>query len=192
MAEYTANKGSFIRPYRAGANTPMIRYFECSTTASTTACIRTGDIVQFDTCAAATTCAHRIVVAQSTGGTGANLLGINGASLVGVAVECDESDGSTKGAGPNRKVGVAIFDRQTEFIAYTRWAGPVTSTLIGQARSIIRDSTNRIWQVDSTNSTTALMTCVITDVPYESIGDTGSQVVFQISPTSLVSQAIRP
>lgn len=189
MADWTASRDSFMRPFRSPHGSPFIRYFEASTVASTATGIRTGDIVQFDTATASNS--HRIVVAQSTGGGGANLLGINGSALVGVAIEPDTSDGSTKGLGTGRKIGVAVFDRQTEFLGYTRWAGPVTSTMIGQARSIIHDSTLRIWQVDSTNSTAALMTCVITDVQDQYIGDSGAPVVFRISPSSLINAAIR-
>lgn len=184
MADWTASSGSFARPYRSPHGAPQIRYFEASTCAST-ARIVTGDFVQFDT--AVTSASHRVVRAQSTGGGGANLLGINGDQLLGVAMTRDESDGSTAGVGVGRKVGVALFDGQTEFLAYTRWAGPVTSTMIGQTRSIIHDSTLRIWQVDSTNSTAALQTAVITDVPDEYIGDSGAPVIFKISVSTLVN-----
>jgi len=190
MADWTAGTGSFIRPYRSALGSPFIRYFEASTAASSAVQIHVGDIVQFDTKVASNS--HRLTMARSTGGGGTNLLGIDGQQLVGVAIEADTSDGSTKGMGTGRKIGVAVFDRQTEFLGYTRWAGPVTSTMIGQARSIIYDSTNHIWQVDSTNSTAALMTCVITDVPDQYIGDTGAPVIFRISPSTLVSVAIRP
>jgi hypothetical protein len=189
MAEWTASKGSFVRPYRSPHGAPQIRYFEASTIATTAGGIREGDLVQFDTAVASNS--HRIVVAQSTGGNGVNLLGINGNMLLGVAVTKDDSDGSTKGLGTGRKVGVALFDGQTEFLAYTRWSGPVTSTMIGQTRSIIRDSTNRIWQIDSTNSTAALQTALIVDVPDEFIGDTGAPVIFKISVSTLVSQVAK-
>lgn len=185
MADWTASKDSFVRPYRSPHGAPYIRYFEASTCASTATAIRCGDLVQFDT--AVSSASHRVVVAQSTGGGGGNLLGINGSMLLGVAVTNDESDGSTKGAGVGRKVGVALFDGETEFLAYTRQAGPVTSTMIGQTRSIIHDSTLRIWQVDSTNSTAALQTALIVDVPDEFIGDTGAPVIFKISVSTLVN-----
>lgn len=190
MADWTSGPGSFIRPYRSALGSPYIRYFEASTAASSAVRIHVGDIVQFDTAVASNS--HRLTMARSTGGNGGNLLGINGAQLVGVAIEADDSDGSTKGLGTGRKIGVAIFDRQTEFLAYTRWAGPVTSTMIGTGRSIIYDSTHHIWQIDSTNSTAALQTAIIVDVPDQYIGDTGAPVVFRISPSSLVSVAIRP
>ena len=40
MAEFTANKGSFMRPYRSPYGAPYIRYFEASTCASTAAGIQ--------------------------------------------------------------------------------------------------------------------------------------------------------
>ena len=184
MADWTASSNSCVRPYRSPFGSPSIKYFELSTAAAA-AKIVYGDLVQFDT--AVSSNSHRIVRAQSTGGNGANLLGINGDKLLGVAVGKDESDGSTLGLGPTRKIGVAVFDGITEFLAYTRWAGPVTSTMVGTLRSIIYDSTLKIWQIDSTNSTAALQTAIITNVPDAYIGDTGAPVAFKIAISTLVS-----
>lgn len=189
MADWTPSSNSFVRPYRRANGSPYIRYFEPSTAATP---IVVGDFVQFDTAVA--TSAHRIVRARSTGGGGGNLLGINGANLLGVAMTKDESDGSTSGLGNSRlkpKVGVAVFDGHTEFLGYTRWAGPVTSTMIGTTRSVIYDSTLKIWQVDSTNSTAALQTVVITDVPDAYIGDTGAPVIFKIALSTLVNASVK-
>jgi len=183
MADWTASSNSFVRPYRSPKGAPAIRYFEAST-AATASLIKTGFLVQFDTAVASAS--HRIVKAQTTGGGGGNLLGINGDKLLGVAIESDASDGST-GSGPSKKLGVALFDGETEFMAYVRGTGPVTSTMIGQNRSIIYDSTNKIFQVDSTNSTAALQTAIITDVPDAYIGDTGAPVAFKIVLSTLVS-----
>lgn len=184
MADWTASSNSQVRVYRAAYGSPNIRYFEASTAAAA-AKIVYGDLVQFDT--ATSSNSHRIMRARSTGGNGGNLLGINGNNLLGVAVTADESDGSTLGLGPKRTIGVALFDGHQSFMAYTRWAGPVTSTMVGQTRSIIYDSTLKIWQIDSTNSTAALQTAIITDVPEAYIGDTGAPVVFRISVSTLVS-----
>ena len=184
MADWTASSNSCVRPYRSPFGSPNIKYFEASTAASTNKIV-VGDLVQFDT--SVSSASHRVAKASSTGGNGVNLLGINGNALLGVAMTKDESDGSTTGLGPTRKIGVALFDGLTEFLAYTRWAGPVTSTMIGQQRSLIHDSTLRIWQVDSTNSTAALQTVIITDVPEAYIGDTGAPVAFKIALSTLVS-----
>jgi hypothetical protein len=184
MSDWTASSNSFVRVFRSPYGSPNLRYFEASTAAAA-AKIVVGDLVQFDT--ATSSNSHRVARAQSTGGGGANLLGINGNNLLGVAVTKDESDGSTLGLGPNRQIGVALFDGVQEFLAYTRWAGPVTSTMVGQQRSIIYDSTLKIWQIDSTNSTAALMTAIITDVPVAYIGDTGAPVAFKIAVSTLVS-----
>jgi hypothetical protein len=184
MADWTASSNSIVRPYRSPFGSPAIRYYEVSSAASTNT-IRAGDLVQFDTSVA--TSAHRIAKASSTGGNSVNLLGINGNALLGVAVEPDPRKDASTGMGPNAKIGVALFDGITEFLAYTRWAGPVTSTMIGTQRSIIHDSTLRIWQIDSTNSTVALQTAIITDVPDAYIGDTGAPVAFKIALSTLVS-----
>jgi hypothetical protein len=185
MADWTASSNAIVRPYRSPFGSPNIKYFELSTAANAATQIVTGDLVQFDT--AVSSASHRVVRARSTGGGGGNLLGINGNMLLGVAMGKDESDGSGTGLGTGRKVGVALFDGLTEFMAYTRWAGPVTSTMVGQQRSLIYDSTLKIWQVDSTNSTAALQTAIITDVPDAYIGDTGAPVAFKISLSTLVS-----
>lgn len=182
--DWTASSNSIVRPFRSPKGSPNIRFFEASTAAAATK-IEAGFLVQFDT--AVSSASHRIVKAQTTGGGGANLLGINGANLLGVAIEKDTSDGSTLGVGVNRKIGVAVFDGETEFLAYTRWAGPVASTMIGQNRSIIYDSTLKIFQIDSTNSTAALQTAIITDVPEQGLGDTGAVVAFKIALSTLVN-----
>jgi len=187
MADWTASSNSFVRPYRSAHGGPFIRYYETST-AATASQIKTGDLVQFDTRNSGAT-DWRVARAQSTGGDAANLLGINGSNLLGVAMNPDESDGSTKGVGTGRKTGVALFDNQTEFIGLVR-AGAVTSTLTGKVRSLIFDSTLKIWQVDSTNSTAALQTVVITEVPEAYAGDTGAPVVFKIYLSSLVHPSV--
>lgn len=184
MADWTASSNSCVRPYRSPFGSPHIKYFEASTSASTNRIV-VGDLVQFDT--SVSSASHRVAKASSTGGNGGNLLGINGDKLLGVAMTADESDGSTLGLGPTRTIGVALFDGITEFLAYTRWAGPVTSTMIGTQRSIIHDSTLRIWQIDSTNSTAAVQTAIITDVPAQYIGDTGAPVAFRIAISTLVN-----
>ena len=185
MADWTASKGSFVRPYRSPYGSPMIRYFEASTNASTTGLIRVGDFVQFDTCNSLAT-DWRIAVAQSTGGNGGNLLGINGNNLLGIAVESDVSDGTTSGIGVNRKIGVALFYHEQEFLGYLRGNNASASSLVGKPKSVIRDSTNRIWQIDSTNSTSALQTVIITDIPEGTIGDTGGPVIFKMYLSTLV------
>jgi hypothetical protein len=184
MADWTASSNSVVRPYRSPYGSPNIKYFEVSTAASTNK-IKTGDFVQFDT--SVSSASHRIAKAASTGGNAVNLLGINGNALLGIAMQPDESDGSTLGLGTNRTIGVALFDGVQEFLGYVRGAGPVTSTMIGQQRSVIHDSTLRIWQIDSTNSTAALQTVIITDVPAAYIGDTGAPVAFKIALSTLVS-----
>lgn len=186
MADWTASSNSCVRVWRSPYGSPNIKYFEVSTCVST-ARIATGELVQFDT--VASSASHRVVRSLFTGGAGTNLLNTSNASavLLGIAIEPDTSDGSTLGLGPNRKIGVALFDGIQEFMAYTRWSGPVTSTMVGQTRALIYDSTLKIWQVDSTNSTTANHSVMITNVPDAYIGDTGAPVAFKIYSSTLVS-----
>lgn len=184
MADWTASSNSFVRPYRSPFGAPQIRYFEASSAASTNT-IRTGDLVQFDT--SVTSASHRVAKASSTQGNAVNQLGINGNNLLGVAMGPDPRTDPSTGMGINAKIGVALFDGVTEFMAYVRGAGPVTSTMVGQPRAIIHDSTLRIWQIASTNSTAADHTAIITEVPDAYIGDTGAPVAFKIYISSLVS-----
>ena len=180
MADWTASSNCGIRPYRSPHGSPQIRYYQASTVAASTGLIRAGDVVQFDT-ANSGAADWRIVRAQSTGGGGANLLSALADKLVGIAIEADTSDGSTTGLGTqtNRQIGVWIADKETEFLAYLRGSGAAASSLVNKQRSLIVDSTLRIWQIDSTNSTAALQTVVITEVPAAIVGDTGAQVVFK-------------
>src|SRR6185503_13700557 len=114
MADWTINADSNPRHYRtrSGNSTPVIRYFQESTCAST-AVIKRGDIVSNDT--VVSTGGFRLKRAPFDGGNGANLL--NTTNVVGVAIEASTSDGSTAGLTQgnlnqvgNRMIGVAIAE----------------------------------------------------------------------------------
>lgn len=177
MAEWTIGAGSNPAHGRsaAGASTPRIRYFQESTAVST-AVIKCGDVIAFDT--KVSSASFRICRAPAAGGNGSNLLLTN--ALVGVAVEGSTSDGSTTGlANVNaRKIGVAIADADTEFIGYLS-AGTGDSTLIGTQKAVRYDSTNHVYMVDSTNSTAALAFVTITDLVNGTEGDTNAPVYFK-------------
>lgn len=195
MANWTIGAGS--NPYhgraRKGADTPVIQYFPESTAAST-AVIKLGDIVSQDT--TVSTGGFRIRRAYHGGGDGANLLAI-GQHIVGVASEASTGDGaltggSSEGIGlvQTPKIGVFAADPMTEFVGYLIGDSPVTaSSLIGLQRSVRYDSTNHIFGVDSTNSTAALRTVVITGIPDGTIGDTNGPVYFKFL-SSNVSEAV--
>lgn len=201
MADWTINSGSNPRHYRSrgGAGTPVLRYFQESTCAST-AVIKLGDIVSNDT--VVTTGGFRIVRAPFNGGTtgGAgfepNLL--NTTNVLGIAAEPSTSDGSTAGltqgnlnqAG-NRMIGVFIAEPNTEYLGYLIGTNNASgSSLIGALKAVRYDSTNHIYGIDSTNSTAALASVVITDVPLETVGDTNGPVIFKFLSTG-VSPAVR-
>ena len=184
MADWTASSNSIVRPWRSPLGSPTIRFFEVSSAASTNTIVA-GDLVQFDT--SVSSASHRVAKAASTQGAAVNQLGINGNALLGVAIEDDPRSAPSTGMGPNAKIGVWLFDGLTEFQMYVRGTGPVTSTMVGQTRAIIHDSTLRIWQIASTNSTAADHTAIITDVPDAYIGDTGAPVAFKICISTLVS-----
>ena len=195
MADWTINSGSNPIHYRSrgAAGTPAIRYFQESTAAST-AVIKYGDIVSNDT--VVSTGGFRIVRAPFDGGGDANLL--NTTNVLGLAAEASGSSGSTLGltaGGLNqtgtRMIGVFIAEPNTEYKGYLIGTNNASgSSLIGALRAIRYDSTNHIYGVDSTNSTAALASVVITDVPLETVGDTNGPVIFKFLSTG-VSPAVR-
>lgn len=195
MADWTINSDSNPSHYRSrsGASTPAVRYFQESTCAST-AVIKLGDIVSNDT--VVTTGGFRLKRAPFDGGGGGNLL--NTTNVVGLAAEGSTSDGSTTGLTDGssnqvgkRMIGVFIAEPDVEYKGYLIGANNVSgSSLIGLLRAIRYDSTNHIYGVDSTNSTAALASVVITDVPLETVGDTNGPVIFKFLSTG-VSPAVR-
>lgn len=187
MADYVITADSNPQHYGAGANTPLIRYYQESTCVST-AVIKRGDIVSFDT--VTSSASFRIRRAPFDGGTTPNLL--NTTNVVGVAVEASTSDGSTTGlANPRvRLIGVAVAEPNAEFVGYLLGNGAADSTQLGKLLAVRYDSTNHIYGVDSTNSTAALASVAITGIPEPTIGDTNGAVIFKFLSTG-VSPAVR-
>lgn len=200
--QWTNSSASYPRPYRSPFGSPQIRHFQESTCAAT-AVIKIGDIVANNT--VVTTGNIRIVRHLADGGTGANLVDSTVSnSLLGIALANSTSDGSTTGlastdvagATLNRTLPVAVFDGHTEFLGYFKTAvtagGDVAaSSLVGLLRAMTYDSTLQVYFVESTNSTVANRTCVITDVPQNEVGSCGgSPVIFKML-SSLVSNAVR-
>lgn len=187
MADYVIGAQSNPSHYQSGANTPLIRYFQESTAVST-AVIKLGDIVSNDT--VTSSAAFRIRRAPFDGGNGANLL--NTTNVYGVAVEASTSDGSTTGlSNPRvRLIGVAVAEPNAEFLGYLGGNGAADSTMVGLAKAVRYDSTNHVYLVDSTNSTAALASVVITNIPEPTIGDTNGAVIFKFLSTG-VSPVVR-
>lgn len=199
MAQIENTSNSIVRPVRSAYGSPAIRSYQESTCAAT-AVIRRGDLVSFDT--VVTTGYKRIVRCPSSGGTGTNLMELVTQSFLGVALEDSTSDGSITGLAANgaktnsgiRQIKVALADGLTEFAMNISTAGgqplPVDSSLVGRNFAVIHDRTRGRWFVDSTNSTAALVTVHVTDVPVDSIGDTGGTVYVKFL-SSLVSPSVR-
>ena len=190
MADYTITAYSNPQHYGAGGNTPLIKYFQESTCAST-AVIKLGDIVSPDT--VVSTGGFRIVRAPFNGGNGANLL--NTTNVVGVAVEASTSDGSTTGlSNPRtRLIGVAVAEPNAEFVGYLNGDTAVAVSglaLVGTLKAIRYDSTNHVYTIDSTNSTAALASVAITGIPEPNLGDTNGPAIFKFLSTG-VSPAVR-
>ena len=189
MADWTIGTGSnpFHGRTRGGADTPLIRYFEESTAAST-AVVKLGDIVAADT--VVSTGGIRVVRAPAGGGNGSNLLLTN--AILGVAAQASTSDGSTTGlvgggtAGPRsqRQIGVFVAEPGVEYVGYLS-AGASHSTQIGTQKAVRFDSTNKVYMIDSTNSTAALAMVTITDIPDGTVGDTNGPVYFKFLSSNI-------
>ena len=129
--------------------------------------------------------------APFNGGNGSNLL--NTTNVIGVAVEASTSDGSTTGlADPNvRRLGVMVAEAGCAYLGYLIGTDNVSaSSLIGLNRAVRFDTTNKIYGIDSTNSTAALASVTITNIPNGTVGDTNGPVVFRFLSTG-VSAAVR-
>jgi hypothetical protein len=86
-------------------------------------------------------------------------------------------------------IGVLLADNDAEFKGFLD-AGPSRSSMVGTAHNLRYDSTNHVYLVESTNSTTALTSVFITDVPLETVGDTNGPVIFKFL-TANVSPAVK-
>lgn len=206
MAQYDGSSNTHIRAVRSAYGSPALRWFQESTCASSK-CIAVGDIVTYDTVVSTH---RRIVMAPSSQGAAGNLLENGIVSLVGVAVSESTSDGSTTGLGesttvgrsPNRMIQVAIADGITEFAIQVSSVGAtpqaIASTMVGKTYPIecVRTAVGQrkghgVWFLSSTNlSTAADLSFVITDVPSESIGDTGG-IVYGKFLSTMVARDIR-
>lgn len=190
MAQWNNSSGYFLRPYRSPFGAPQIKYYQESTAAAATACIKVGDVVRRST--VTSTGGLRVVRDWSTAGTtsagtpNGNLVHIGGAEIIGIAVTTSTSDGGTtglvddssNGAGPaeGKKIGVALADGLTEFIGYFYQgdtAARAASSRIGSVCPLLYDSTRNTYFVASTNSTAAVANIRIVDFPADALGDSG-------------------
>lgn len=205
MAQIEGSSNTRMRAVRAPYGSPAIRWFQESTAVSSKL-IREGDPVCFDT---VVTTALRIVIAPSSQGAAGTVLENGITSFLGIAAADSTSDGSTAGLGEsttvgksaNRMIPVYVADGLTEFSINISSVGgqplAVCSSLIGRqfavlcVRSAVGQRGNHgVWFLDSTNSTAADQSFVVTDVPSESIGDTGG-VVYGKFLSTMVSRAVR-
>lgn len=205
MAQIDGSSNTHMRPVRAPYGSPAFRWFQESTAASSKL-IQVGDIVS--ACTVVTTGNIRVCIAPSSQGAAGNLLENGGGSILGIAVSASTSDGSTAGlqadgARPlNRMIQVAVADGLTEFAINISSVGatpqPVASSMMGVTYPIecVRSAVGQrgghgVWFLSSTNlSTAADLSFVVTDVPSESIGDTGG-VVYGKFLSTMVHRAVR-
>lgn len=203
MAQIDGSSNSGLRPYRSAYGAIAIRSFEESTCVSSKV-IQVGDIVTFDTLVSSNN--HRLRFAPSSQGAAGTVLENGIISLCGVALQKSTSDGSTLGllqstvaAPPNRQILVAIADGLTEFAINISSVGadhpPAASSMIGNQYAIIRvqgfdKGGHGCYFLDSTNSTLADQSFVVTDVPSDQIGTSGGYVVGKFLST-MVHRSVR-
>lgn len=204
MAHIDGSSNSGLRPYRNPYGSYNVGSFEESTCASSK-CIAVGDIVTFDT---VVTTHARILVAPSSQGNAGTVLQNGITSLVGVAISASTSDGSTSGLAEStlapsdrRKILVALADGINEFAVNISSVGadhpPPASSMVGNQYAIIcvrsavgQKAGHGVWFLDSTNSTLADQSFVVTHVPVDQIGTTGGYVVGKFLST-MVHRSIR-
>jgi hypothetical protein len=206
MAQIDGSSNTCLRPVRSIFGSLNIRHFQESTCASSKL-IAYGDIVSFDTVVSTH---KRIVVAPSSQGAAGTVLENGGASLLGVALGASTSDGSTTGLGESTSVGpnatrtipVAVADGFTEYAINVSSVGgqPLApcSSMIGNTYAVIRvaafqrgpNAGHSAWFLDSTNSTAADLSFVVTDVAPDQVGTSGGQVYGKFLST-MVSRAVR-
>ena len=183
MAQWTLNAGCYFRPYRSAKAAPTIRHFVCSTVAGSTARIKVGMPVTSDTLVSSA--AFRAVRPKIATSNAQMEIAIT--SLLGIA---GETDTVATSAVVGATIPIYVADGQTEWLGYCAGAGVVNSTMIGQTKNVIWDSTLQTFFIDSTNSTAALNAVTITDVPDYSLGSTNGPVVFRFL-SSLASPIIK-
>lgn len=205
MAQVDGSSNTCLRPYRTPFGSYNIRHFQESTAVSSKL-ITYGDLVAFDTVVSTH---KRIVIAPSSQGAAGTVLENGGASLVGVALGTSTSDGSTTGlgesttVGPNatRMISVAVADGFTEFAINVSSVGgqplPPCSSMIGNQYAVIcvRSAVGQrgghgVWFLDSTNSTVADQSFVVTDIPTDQVGTSGGYVIGKFLST-MVNRAVR-
>jgi hypothetical protein len=182
MAQYTLNASHYMRPYRSQKAAPQIRHFACSTAVST-ARVTVGMPVTFDTLVG--TACFRIVRPKIASSNSQMEIAIT--SLAGIAAETDATAVSTA-AGTT--IPVYIADGQAEWLGYCYGAGVVASTMIGQQKLVVWDSTLKTFFIDSTNSTVAMAAVTITDIPEYALNSTNGPVIFKFL-SSLVSAIVK-
>jgi len=174
LADITLSSLTVIRPYKSRAGSPRIITPDASTAVST-ALIKVGQVVQFDT--GTSSAAHRVIRCSTAGGH-PNL----STEFAGIAAASDTSDGSTTGQGEGkRQISVWAADANTEFLFPTKIAG-VASTLVGTALALGFDSTLAIHYL-AANSTAGDRRVWVTEVPNP--GDTNGYVAGYFTSTAI-------
>lgn len=182
MTDFTPNAGDFVRPHRSPWGGFPTRGMQLSTGISSNI-IYVGAVVGLDV--NSTAFQNCIVPSSMTSNT-----------VVSTAVVGFAADSSTNLSNANNIAQGVVFpvweaNPMVEFRARTR-NGLLNSTLVGQAHSLLWDSTQHIHYVNvGASSATTPFNVIITDL-IDQTGDSGGWVAFRCcakDPTSSLSTA---
>lgn len=170
MADIVPQAGDFIRPHRSPWGATVTRGMPISTGVSTNI-IYLGAVVGLDVNVSTT--GDCIVASSMTSNT------VISTSVVGVAAEGTNKPSSTNAT--RTVIPVWEANPMTEFRARTR-GGVLASTLVGSARTILWDSTNKIHLIHAGASSFASPVMVVVTELLDNVGDSGGAVAFRFCP----------
>lgn len=184
MTDFALSAGNSIRPHRSPWGAFPVRGFKYSTGVSS-AVINKGSVVCIDT-AGSTSFNDCLIRCPISSGT----LNPAAASIVGVATE----DWSTSAAGMQNATSTTAGQQgatvvweanpNVEFKAWTR-GGLITSSIVGQTKELVRDSTLNIDLINlgASSLATAIKPVIITSL-IDNAGDSGGAVTFRFNTSS--------
>jgi hypothetical protein len=166
MADFTLSSGNICRPFRSPWGAFPTRHMPLSSGISSNAIVL-GRVVALD--ANTDSNAGQILPSSLTAGVVVSTV------IVGIAAESPGLPGSTNTRGTEIPVWEA--NPNVEFVANTQGA-VLGSSQIGKPKALVWDSTLSITKVDLSNSTVAVVRCIVTELVDEA-GDSGGKVAFK-------------
>lgn len=182
MTDYAPTEGDYIRPYRSPWNAFPVRGMQLSTGISSNI-IYVGGVVQLDV--NSTSYQDCMVPSSLTSNT------VVSTAVIGFAAEGSTGLSNANNIAQGTRYPVWEANPNVEFKARTK-NGLLNSTLVGQAHSLLWDSTKHVFLVNvGASSATTPFNVIITEL-IDLSGDSGGYVAFRCcakDPTSSLSTA---